>query len=136
MESCSMAKLPYSLNQSLDGYIDHTKFGGSLALFRHFVQHVSTVTGSIYGRGMYDIMRYWDEDLPDWTADEHAYAAVWRNQPKWVVSRTLTSVGPNATLVADNVETAIRRLKAELAGEMDVAGPDLARSLGEAGLID
>jgi dihydrofolate reductase len=61
---------------------------------------------------------------------------VWRSKPKWVVSRSLKSVGPNATLVADDVEAVIRRLKAELAGEIDVAGPDLAHSLTESGLID
>jgi dihydrofolate reductase len=52
------------------------------------------------------------------------------------VSRSLKSVGPNATLVADDLEAVIRRLKAELAGEIEVGGPDLARSLTEAGLID
>jgi dihydrofolate reductase len=81
-------------------------------------------------------MRYWDEDSPDWDADEREYATAWRSQPKWVVSRTLESVGPNATLVADDVESVMRRLKAELAGEIEVAGPDLAQSLGELGLID
>jgi len=57
-------------------------------------------------------------------------------QPKWVVSRSLTSVGPNATLVADDVESVIRGLKAELAGEIEVAGPDLTQSLGDLGLVD
>jgi len=60
----------------------------------------------------------------------------WRSQPKWVVSRSLNSVGPNSTLVADDFEKVIRRLKAELAGEIQVAGPVLAQSLTEAGLID
>jgi dihydrofolate reductase len=81
-------------------------------------------------------MSYWDEDLPDWDAEEREYAAVWRRQPKWVVSRSLKSVGPNATLIADDVEAAVRRLKAELAGEIDVGGPDLAQCLTAAGLID
>jgi dihydrofolate reductase len=85
---------------------------------------------------MYEVMRYWDEDLPDWDAEEREYAVVWRSQPKWVVSRSLKSVGPNATLVAVDIEAVIRGLKAELAGEIDVAGPELARSLTEAGLID
>jgi dihydrofolate reductase len=52
------------------------------------------------------------------------------------VSRSLESVGPNATLVADDVETVTRKLKSELAGEIEVAGPELARSLGDLGLID
>src|SRR5512140_1003689 len=64
------------------------------------------------------------------------FAAAWRGQPKWVVSRSLKSVGPNATLVGNDVEGVIRRLKAELDGEIDVAGPDLARSLTDLGLID
>jgi dihydrofolate reductase len=136
MEIGGMAKLVFGLNQSLDGYIDHTKFAPSLALFRHFVEHVRGLTGTVYGRGMYEVMRYWDQDQPDWEAHEYDFAAVWRSQPKWVVSRTLKSVGPNATLVADDVEARIRGLKAELTGEIDVAGPGLAQSLTEAGLID
>jgi dihydrofolate reductase len=60
----------------------------------------------------------------------------WRRLPKWVVSRSLSSVGPNATLVSDDVEATITRLKAQLDGEIDVAGPDLAQSLADLGLID
>ncbi|MEO6803986.1 MAG: dihydrofolate reductase family protein [Granulicella sp.] len=131
-----MAKLVYALNQSLDGYIDHQHFLPAPLLFRHFVEQVRDLTGIVYGRGMYEVMRYWDEDLPDWDANERDFAAAWRSQPKWVASRSLKSVGPNATLIADDLEAVIRRLKAELDGEIDVGGPDLAQSLTEAGLID
>jgi dihydrofolate reductase len=131
-----MAKLVYGLNQSLDGYVDHTKFRPSPDLFRHFIEDARGLTGIVYGRGMYEVMRYWDEDLADWGADEHAYAAAWRSRPKWVVSRTLKSVGPNATLVEDDMEAGIRRLKTEHGGEIEVAGPDLAGSLTNLGLID
>ena len=132
-----MAKLVYGMNQSLDGYVDHMKLGPPVPeAFRHFVEHVRGLTGLIYGRGLYEVMRYWDEDLPDWDAEERDFAVAWRSQPKWVVSRSLKAVGPNATLVADDVEAVIRRLKTELAGEIDVGGPDLAKSLTEAGLID
>ncbi|HEY1925537.1 MAG TPA: dihydrofolate reductase family protein [Candidatus Acidoferrum sp.] len=81
-------------------------------------------------------MRYWDEDQPEWEAHEHDFAAVWRSQPKWVVSRSLKSVGPNATLVEDDIEAVVRALKACLVGAIDVAGPDLARVLTDLGLID
>ena len=131
-----MAKLVYGMNQSLDGYVDHMEFRPSPALFRHFIEQVRDLTGSVYGRRIYEIMRYWDEDSPDWGAEEHQFATAWRSQPKWVVSRTLKSVGPNATLVEGDLETAIRRLKAERAGEIDVAGTDLAGSLTKLGLID
>jgi dihydrofolate reductase len=132
-----MAKLVYGLNQSLDGYVDHMKLGPPApAAFRHFIELMRGLTGVIYGRRMYEIMRYWDDDLPEWDAEDREFAAAWRSQPKWVVSRSLKSVGPNATLVAQDFEKAIRKLKAELAGEIQVGGPGLAQSLSEAGLID
>jgi dihydrofolate reductase len=131
-----MAKLVYGMNQSLDGYVDHTEFAPGPALFRHFVEQVRGLTGSVYGRRMYEVMRYWDEDRPKWVAEELHFAAAWRSQPKWVVSRSLKSVGPNATLIEDDIEAVIRGLKAELAGEIEVGGPDLARSLTDLGLID
>ena len=132
-----MAKLIYGLNQSLDGYVDHMKIGPPPpAAFRHFIELVRGVTGVIYGRRMYEIMRYWDEDLPDWDAVDREFAAAWRSQPKWVVSRSLTSVGPNATLIADDFEKVIRSLKTELDGDILIGGPVLAQSLTEANLID
>ncbi|HXY96516.1 MAG TPA: dihydrofolate reductase family protein [Steroidobacteraceae bacterium] len=131
-----MAKLVFSMNQSLDGYVDHLEFRPSPALFRHFIEQVRDLTGSVYGRRMYEVMRYWDEDSPEWNAEEREFAAAWRKQPKWVVSRSLRSVGPNATLVNDDVEAVIRGLKAERTGEIEVAGPGLAGSLTDLGLID
>ena len=131
-----MAMLAFGMMQSLDGYVDHTAFAPGPALFRHWIEVVRGLTGSLYGRRIYEVMRYWDDDRPDWDAAEREFATAWRNQPKWVVSRTLTSVGPNATLVVDDLETVARGLKADLAGEIDVAGPDLAQSLTDLGLID
>jgi dihydrofolate reductase len=115
-----MAKLFFGLNQSLDGYVDHQEFAPGASLFRHFTEQVRDLTGGVYGRRMYEVMRYWDEDHPEWSADERDFAAAWRCQPKWVVSRSLKSVGPNATLVADNVEAVIRGLKAQRVGEIAV----------------
>jgi dihydrofolate reductase len=131
-----MAKLVFGMNLSLDGYVDHLEFRPSPALFRHFIEHVRDLTGIVYGRRIYEVMRYWDEERPEWGEEELDFAAAWRNQPKWVVSRSLKSVGPNATLVADDIETVIRGLKAQLDGEIEVAGPDLAGNLTDLGLID
>ena len=132
-----MAKLVFALNQSLDGYVDHMKIGPpDPVLGRHFLEQARGLTGSVYGRRMYEVMRYWDDDQPDWDAEDRDFAAVWRNQRKWVVSRSLKSVGPNATLIGDDFELVIRGLKAQLDGEIDVAGPTLAASLTDLGLID
>jgi dihydrofolate reductase len=90
----------------------------------------------VYGRQVYEVMRYWDDDVPECDAEEQSFAAAWRKQPKWVVSRSLKSVGPNATRVDGDLEGAIRELKAERDGEIEVAGPRLANSLADLGLID
>ena len=149
-----MGKLVFGMMQSLDGYVAGVAGGpgsdGYVAglasglelpppgdsLSRHFNDHVRGLAGLLCGRRMYEVMRYWDEDQPDWKVVEHDFAALWRAKPKWVVSRSLKSVGGNATLVAGDVEAFVRRLKAEVEGEIDVAGPELAGSLTDLGLID
>jgi dihydrofolate reductase len=111
-------------------------FAPSPTLFRHFIEEAQGQAGSVYGRQMYEVMRYWDDEHPEWDAAEQAFAAAWRKQQKWVVSRALKSVGPNAAVVEGDLASAIRKLKAERDGEIEVAGPSLAHSLTELGLID
>jgi hypothetical protein len=106
-----MGKLVFGMMQSLDGYVAGVAGGpGSdgyvaalaaglelpppgVALSRHFNDHVRGVAGNLLGRRMYELMCYWDEDQPGWDAGDHDFAAAWRAQPKWVVSRSLKSVG-------------------------------------------
>ena len=69
-----MAKLVFGMMQSLDGYVDGVAGGPQLpmpgaALHRHFNDQVRGVAGCLYGRRIYEIMRYWDEDRPEWDAD-------------------------------------------------------------------
>jgi dihydrofolate reductase len=136
-----MAKLVFGMNMSLDGYVDHDAFAPDPVLFNYFVEQTRNAAGSIYGRGLYEVMRYWDQgawdqDDPAPTADLRAFAEAWRRMPKWVVSRSLKSVGPNATLVGDDFEAVIRGLKADLGGEIEIGGPKLAASLTKLGIID
>jgi dihydrofolate reductase len=131
-----MAKLVFGMNVSLDGYVDHTEFAPSPELFRHFVEEARGQTGSLYGRKVYDLMRYWDEDQPTWSEDERAFAVAWRKQTKWVATRTLERVGARAELLSGDLAARVRALKAEQDGEIEVAGPDLARTLTDHGLID
>jgi len=131
-----MAKLVFGMNQSLDGYVDHTGFAPGPRLFRHFIELVGGLAGSIYGTRTYGIMRYWDDDRAEWGDAEREFAVAWRAQPKWVVSRSLETVGPNATLLGENFAAEIRALKAGVEGEIDIAGPELAHSLDGLGLVD
>lgn len=140
--SFAMAKLVFGMNTSLDGYVDHDHeaFAPDPVMFKYFIEQTRKTAGSIYGRGLYEVMRYWDGN--DWEqgdsamgGDLRAFAEAWRAMPKWVVSRSLESVGPNATLIGDDVD-AVRKLKADLVGEIEVGGPKLAASLTRLGLID
>jgi dihydrofolate reductase len=136
-----MAKIMYGLSQSLDGYVDDV--AGTLVmpapdavLFQHFTERSRDVAGTIYGRRIYELMRYWEEDRPEWDEARRAYAVAWRSAPKWVFSRTLEEVGPYATLVREDLGAFVRRLKVEVEGEIEVSGPTLAGALTELGLID
>jgi dihydrofolate reductase len=135
-----MAKLVYGMMQSLDGYVADA--AGELVIpppdaevFRHFTERTRDVAGSLYGRRIYDFMRYWDSDQPDWDEARRDYAAAWRAKPRWVFSRSLKAVGPYATLVGEDLDAFVRRLKAEVEGDIEVAGPELAAALTDLGLI-
>ena len=131
-----MAKLFFGMNQSLDGYVDHTGFAPSPSLFQHFIEQTRGLAGSLYGRKLYEIMSYLDKDQDRWGTAEHKFAEAWRNSKKWVVSRTLNAAGPNAQLLGPDLQAEVRRLKNDVDGEIEVGGPNLARSLSELGLID
>jgi dihydrofolate reductase len=135
-----MAKLVFGMNMSLDGYVDHDRFAPEPALFQYFIEQTRQTSGSIYGRGLYELMRYWDGEEwagePQVEGDLRAFAEAWRAMPKWVASRSLKEVGPNAALLGDDLEAEVRRLKAEVDGDIEVGGPKLAASLANLGLID
>ena len=46
--------------------------------------------GSVYGRQMYEVMRYWDDDHPEWDAQEHAFATVTSLKRITIDARPLT----------------------------------------------
>lgn len=138
-----MAKLVFAMNVSIDGYVDFTDSVPSPVLFRHWTTHTQGLAGSLYGRVIYEMMRVWETDYwdqksdPRQAADLAEFAAAWRKHPKWVVSRSQPPVGPNATLIdGDHLEAAVREIKERVHGEIAVAGPSLAQSLSEYGLID
>lgn len=136
-----MARLIYGMMQSVDGYVSNPEEGPELPeledeLHAYFNAEMARVAGSLYGRRMYEMMRYWDEPQDPDNVIDVGFATAFQSKPKWVVSRTLKTVGPNATLIASDVEGAVRRLKAEIDGDIEVAGPELAGSLAALGLID
>lgn len=136
-----MGKLILGMNVSIDGYVDDV--GGNLVMgppsqthFDYWIETLRGLAGSIYGSRMYSVMRYWDEDRPEWNASLREFAVVWRKLPKWVVSHTLTEVGPNASLISGDIEAQVRKIKTETEGVISVSGPQIAGLMTKLGLID
>ncbi|MBA2338460.1 MAG: dihydrofolate reductase family protein [Acidimicrobiia bacterium] len=125
---------------SVDGYVAGPPGGPDLPMFgdelhRHFNDKLRATALSIYGRAMYEVMRYWDTDEPGRSSAQQEFAAIWRQTPKVVISTILAGVGPNATLVR-GVDDELDRIIATTPGDIDVAGPTLAAALCAHGLVD
>jgi dihydrofolate reductase len=138
-----MAKMIYGMLMSLDFYIEGPEGGPRLPppgaeLHRHFNDWMRRISVALYGRRMYEIMRFWDtwDERPEASEVAIDFARAWRDTPKVVVSTTLRELGPNATLIASDIESAVTSLKSRTEGEIAVAGAGLATSLARLGLID
>lgn len=131
-----MARFVTSMNVSLDGYVDHDRMVPDADVFRYWIKAVEQTANCLYGRKVYELMRYWEPDQPSWDEAERAFAKAWRAQKKWVVSQTLTEVGPNATLISHDIEASVRRLKEQLPGQVDVSGTVMTQSCADWGLMD
>jgi dihydrofolate reductase len=96
--------------------------------------------GEVMGRGMYDVMTYWDEvdiDDPATHEVEREFARYWRETPKHVVSRGQPELRTNASVLEGDVVEAVRRLKEQDGPDLGLGcGADLFATLSEAGLID
>lgn len=136
-----MGRIVYAMLQSLDGFIADADGAITLpvpdaALHRHFNEQMRATALSIYGRRMWEVMTYWGEDDPDRDPVGEEFARLWRATPKVVVSRTLETAPEGTTLVRSDVVEAVRALKHDVAGDIEVAGARLAGTLSRAGLID
>lgn len=137
-------QIVYSFAVSVDGYIASAKRGGiglpvpEEALHRHFNEMQKRNALNLYGRNMYEIMKYWDNPPAESPDFEHEYARAWQETPKVVFSSTLESVGPNARLVKDKADTenTVQQLKDETNGVIEVNGATFAASLIRFGLVD
>ena len=136
-----MRKLVYSMIVSADGYVADAKGGIGWhvvdeQLHEYFNTRDAGFDTAIYGRRMYELMRYWDnvpDSEPEWVK---GYAPAWQAKRKLVFSRTLSQVGPNATLMSEELLVAVGKIKAGEGGPIDVAGPTIAAPLIAAGMID
>jgi dihydrofolate reductase len=138
-----MGKLTYGMMVSLDGYIadpdGKSHFHMDEEIHRFANNETRKYGTEIYGRRMYETMVYWENHEVDKesSAYEDEFALIWRGLDKLVVSSTLDSVSSARTRLVREVQPdEIRRLKATSENDISVAGPTLAASFINAGLVD
>lgn len=139
-----MGKLIYSLNVSLDGFVetpDHSLDWATVdeELHTWFNDQARTLDASLYGRRMYELMAgYWPTGEADPSATDamREFAAIWKPMPKIVFSTSLEHVEHNARLVHGDVGTLLDGLRREFDGDLDVGGPNLASQFVRRGLVD
>ncbi len=139
-----MARLVYSMNVSLDGYVetpDRSLDWTTVTeeLHRWFTDRLRECGAVVYGRRLYEVMAaFWptaesDPNIPAYMLD---FARAWNPKPKLVVSSTLREVGANSRLVRGDPVEEVTRVRDEYEGDMEIGGPTLARAFVERGLID
>lgn len=138
-------RLAYYISITVDGL--YAEPDGGLGPFEpaedehRYANHLMRDTGDlITGRGMYDVMEYWDTidvDDPATPDIEREFATFWRSTPKHVVTRGQPTMRSNATILEGDVVEAVRAMKAGDGPPIGLgAGADLFATLAEAGLID
>ena len=134
-----MGKLTYGMIMSLDGFVADASDYFDDEVLGFINDETRKYSTEIYGRRMYEEMVYWEtyqvEKGATGFADE--FARIWKGFDKLVISSTLERTSSDKTrLLREFQPDEIRRLKAESAKDISVAGPTLAAQFIKAGLVD
>lgn len=137
-----MGKLTYTGLVSLDGYLADAGGGFDWAAPDPEVHAAvndlqRTVGVHLYGRRMYEVMRYWQTEPadPDAAAAERDYAELWREADKVVFSRTLdAATTPRTRLEREFDAGLVRDLKRT--SDCSIGGAGIATAALRAGLVD
>ncbi|MEA2682368.1 MAG: hypothetical protein QOK05_696 [Chloroflexota bacterium] len=134
-----MGILTYGAITSLDGYVADTEGNFDWAApdeeVHAFVNDLERPVGTyLYGRRMYEVMKYWETAPTEGTEVDADYARIWQVADKVVYSRTLESVGARTRLEREFDVDAVREMKAQ--GDISIGGPGLAAAAFRAGLVD
>ncbi|MFF2031350.1 dihydrofolate reductase family protein [Arthrobacter sp. NPDC058192] len=139
-----MRKVILSMQVSLDGFFEGLNQDLSWhmvddELHRHFNEQLAAMGAFLDGRVTYELMAdFWptaDSD-PDTNPSMAEFARIWRDMPKIVYSRTLSTTGWNTTVVPEVVVDEVQALKAQPGGDLALGGANLADTFRRHGLID
>lgn len=98
--------------------------------------HERPIGTYLYGRRMWETMRFW-ESMPAEDSAMGEFGAVWRAADKVVFSRTLPDVDTARTRLERDLDPGlVRRLKAEATADLSIGGAELGGAALRAGLVD
>ena len=137
-----MGRLRYTAITSLDGYVNDSE--GGFAWARPSDELHSVVNAQerevgtyLYGRRLYETMRFWETAPGDVPGPEGEYARMWRAADKIVFSSTLDAVDTARTRLEPVFDpVAVAELKAAGILDVSVGGPTLAADAFRADLVD
>lgn len=139
-----MRKIILAMQVSLDGFFEGPDRDLSWhmvddELHRHFNDQLGAMGAFLDGRVTYELMAgFWptaDED-PASSGPVAEFARIWREMPKIVYSRTLTTADWNTAVVRNVVAGEVLELKSQPGGDLALGGADLADTFRRLGLID
>jgi dihydrofolate reductase len=143
LHESTMRRVIYSTMVSLDGFTADLKRSLDWViideeLHRFVNDQEREIDTYLFGRRMYEVMRYWETADQDPSNPEYMleYARIWKNIHKIVFSKTLEHVQGNAALNRGNIVEEIAKLKAQHGKNMSVGGAHIASTLIRLGLID
>ena len=139
-----MARLIYSAIMSLDGYVADAdgrfEWAAPDEEVHAFVNDLERPVGTyLYGRRMYETMRYWETahtvaGQPPIALD---FARIWQAADKIVYSTTLQAPTTARTRIERDFDPdQVSKLKAAADRDLTVGGPQLAGQAIAAGLVD
>src|ERR1700712_3627316 len=134
-----MRKVLFAMNISIDGCHEHTHFSPDEELMDYFTRLMLDTGLIVYGRKIYELMvPYWPEVAKNQTGtpDDIAFAKAMTPIPKIVLSRTLKNAAENTSIVSEDPEGLIRRLKQQPGKKIAFSSPSLLPQMLSAGLID
>ncbi|MGB7600507.1 MAG: dihydrofolate reductase family protein [Candidatus Sulfotelmatobacter sp.] len=136
-----MRNVIYTINITLDGCCDHTKFNPDEDLLEHFTRLLRDDAGLlVYGRKTYQLMvPYWPDIAKSQseTKADIEFAQAFDSLNKIVFSRSLASAeDKNTRIVRTNLRDEILKLKQEPGKNILVGGVDIPSQLIELGLVD
>ncbi|MQY14750.1 putative protein YyaP [Streptomyces sp. RB5] len=139
-----MRKIVYTHSVSLDGFFEGP--GRDIGwhyvdeeLHAHFNDYLGAMGGFLSGRVTHQLMAdHWPtaDQKPDASPTEREFAAIWRDMPKTVYSRTLEHADWNTTIEREVDPAKIRAMKEQPGGDLVVNGAVLAAEFAAHDLID